>query len=135
MKNVLRWICFIPVAIIALILTNAIVIFSGKHAVSALLAGETPYIIEFVIKVVGCILSSIAFIIAGTVIIETRKDIASLILAIVFTLICASGFTISCITGEIGILYICEEIASLVSVWYAYFKLSKSDFDINVLLN
>lgn len=128
MKNVFRWIGFLPAAVLAFFVVRFISVLFSRYSIRLFLFwdGESK-LAELIVQVIASLTATAAFVFVGTLVAPSKNDVVSLCLSILVTIFCAIsiGIIISGYNFTWQLLF--EYIAMIVAAWVSYVQLKSED--------
>ncbi len=117
---VLRWLLVLPAAVVAFLVANLLLIF--WNMLSPSFATMSPRWVQFISSIIGAYM----FVVVGTLVAPTKKNIVAIILTVLLAMLCAAITTLAIVKGPgsdpLWLLVVCL-IASIVAAIVACAKI------------
>lgn len=124
MKNVLKWIAFLPAAVLAFFVSRFISVFLTRYTIRCFFFFSEPsQIEEFIVQVVASLTASGFFVITGTTVAPSKNEIVGLCLSIFMTIFCALSLGIILSGGGFTWQLLFEYIAMIIAAWVAFIQI------------
>lgn len=124
MKNVLRWIGFLPAAVLAYFVSRFISVLLTRYSIRCFFFFSEPSKLEeLIVQVIASLVASGAFVITGTTLAPSKNEIVGLCLSILVTSFCALSLGI--VLSGVGFTWqlLFEYIAMTIGAWVAYIQI------------
>lgn len=133
MKMLLRWLGFIPAACLAYWLSYILLVWGNKMMINVFTVGfANSYVVELITKIIASAGSSALYMYIGFIVAPTDKGaISSIILAVLATIFLVISNVLVAMQGDMEIIFIVESVISLIAIWFVFYKLLMSGFDVS----